>query len=487
MAIVQNTSQQPWGPVARYPVAIVQLFGEGGSTVRSKFHLLRRRDLNATRIVAGSFAVIILLGTVLLNLPEASRSGQSPGLLTCLFTSTSSTCVTGLVLVDTATQWSMFGQAVILGLIQLGGLGFISIMTLFSMLLRRKIGLSERLLLVSNFNLNSISGVVRLVRFALKWTFLFELSGALILMTRFIPLYGIGQGIWLSVFHAVSAFCNAGFDLLGQGAPFQSLAPFAGDPVVLCTIMALIVIGGLGFFVWSDLADRRYSHGRLSLYTKIVLTMTAVLLAVGAGIVLAVEYYNPDTLGPMPLWQKIMNALFQSVTFRTAGFGVVNQGAFRDVTLALGCVLMLIGGSSGSTAGGIKTGTVAVLGLGLWSDLKGRANLVIGERSISRRQQSNAMTLTMTAVLLFLGGSMFLSLWDGLPFMEASFEVASALGTVGLTTGLTPTLSQAGRVLIITLMYLGRVGILSFSIAFASRSHRAEDKIKYPTTNVMIG
>lgn len=454
--------------------------------MRAKFHLLRRRNLNATRIVAGSFAAIILLGTFLLNLPAASQSGQSPGVLTCLFTATSSTCVTGLVLVDTATQWTLFGQVVILAMIQMGGLGFITVMTLFSLMLRRKIGLSERLILVSNFNLNNMNGVVRLVRYTLKWTFLFELSGALLLATRFIPTYGWRDGIWFSVFHSVSAFCNAGFDLLGRGAPFQSLTPFQGDPVVLFTIMALIVIGGLGFFVWSDIAHRKET-GRVSTYTKIVLTMTVSLVVLGAAIVLAVEFHNPDTLGPMPLWKKGLNALFQSVTFRTAGFGTIDQGAMRDSTLALGCILMLIGGSSGSTAGGIKTGTVAVLALSLWADLKGGGEVVIGGRSLSRRQQSNAMTLTMTAMLLFTAGSMFLSLFESLPFMSAAFEVASALGTVGLTTGITPALTRVSRVLIILLMYLGRVGILSISIAFAARRHGAESKIKYPVTNVMIG
>lgn len=454
--------------------------------MESKFHLLRRRNLNATRIVAGSFAVIILLGTLLLNLPGASRSGQSPGLLTCLFTATSSTCVTGLVLVDTATQWSALGQGVILAMIQLGGLGFVTVMTLFSLMVRRKIGLSERLILVSNFNLNSMSGVVRLVRYTLKWTAIFELSGALLLATRFVPAYGWLDGLWFSLFHAVSAFCNAGFDLLGRGAPFQSLTPFQDDPVVLFTIMALIVIGGLGFFVWGDIAHRK-ENGRVSIYTKMVLAMTVSLIALGAVIVLAVEYYNPATLGDMPLWQKLMNALFQSVTFRTAGFGAMDQGAMRDSTLALGCILMLIGGSSGSTAGGIKTGTVAVLALSLWADFKGRGAVVIGGRSISRRQQSNAMTLTMTATLLFIAGSMFLSLFEDLPFMNAAFEVASALGTVGLTTGITPALSRVSRVLIIFLMYLGRVGILSISIAFASRSQGGAGKIQYPTTQVMVG
>lgn len=454
--------------------------------MRVKFHLLRRKNLNATRIVVGSFAAVILLGTLLLNLPQASQSGRSPGLLTCLFTATSSTCVTGLVLVDTATQWSIFGQAVILAMIQLGGLGFITLMTLFSMMLRRKIGLSERLLLVSNFNLNSMSGVVRLVRYTLKWTGIFELSGALLLATRMIPAYGFPKGLWFSLFHSVSAFCNAGFDLLGQDGPFQSLTPFRDDPVVLFTIMALIVIGGLGFFVWSDIA-RRKERGRLSVYTKMVLITSAILIVLGTVIVFAVEYDNPGTLGDLPLWQKLLNALFQSVTFRTAGFAAIDQGALRDSTMALGCILMLIGGSSGSTAGGIKTGTVAVLLLGLWADLKGRSAITLGKHSISRRQQSNAMTLVMTVTLLFLGGSMFLSLRDGLPFLPAAYEVASALGTVGLSAGLTPGLSRACQVFLIALMYLGRVGILSVSIAFASRGQDGASKIKYPVTQVMIG
>lgn len=454
--------------------------------MRAKFHLLRRKNLNATRVVAGSFAAIIALGTALLNLPMASQSGQSPGVLTCLFTATSSTCVTGLVLVDTATQWSLFGQVVILAMIQMGGLGFITVMTLFSLLLRRKIGLSERLIMVSNFNLNNMSGVVRLVRYTLKWTFVFEGCGALLLMTRFIPAYGWLRGIWMGVFHSVSAFCNAGFDLLGQGAPFQSLTPFQGDPVVLFTIMALIVIGGIGFFVWTDIAQHR-KDGRLSTYTRMVLLMTAGLILVGGGIILAVEFYNPETLGPMPLWKKVLNALFQSVTFRTAGFATMDQGALRDTTLALGCILMLIGGSSGSTAGGIKTGTVGVLFLSLRAGLKGSGTVTMGGRAISQRQQNNAMTLTMTATIVFVLGSMFLSLFDSLPFVSASFEVASALGTVGLTTGVTPNLSRLCRVFVTALMYLGRVGILSFSIAFASRKQVVDSKIKYPVTNVMIG
>lgn len=455
--------------------------------MKRKFHLLKRRALNPTRIVAGSFAVIIALGTLLLTLPMASRNGQSAGVLTSLFTATSSTCVTGLVVADTATQWSMFGQIVILALIQLGGLGFITVMTLFSLAAHRKIGLSERLIMVSSLNLNNMRGVVRLVQFTLKWTLCFEGVGALLLMTRFIPTYGLGQGIWMGIFHSVSAFCNAGFDILGLDAPYQSLIPFQSDPVVLFTIMALIVIGGLGFFVWSDIAQNRRWR-KFSLYTKLVLVMTAALLLLGWAILFAVEWQNPETLGGMALGDKMMNALFQSVTFRTAGFSAIDQGGLRDTSQALGCILMIIGGSSGSTAGGIKTVTVAVLGLSVLAGFRGRSVVTIGGRSIDRRQQTSATTLALTALLFFLFGSMFLSLFDAIPFMDASFEVASALGTVGLSVGITPTLSIPCRIFLIFFMYLGRVGILSCSIAFSSpRSVARETKIKYPVTDVMIG
>lgn len=455
--------------------------------MKRKFHLLKRRALNPTRIVAGSFAAIIALGTILLTLPIASRSGEGAGWLTGLFTATSATCVTGLVVADTATQWSMFGQVVILSMIQLGGLGFITIMTLFSLIAHRKIGLSERLIMVSSLNLNNMNGVVRLVRFTLKWTLCFEGAGALLLMTRFIPRFGLGQGIWMGIFHSVSAFCNAGFDLFGLDHPFQSLVPFQSDPVVLFTIMALIVIGGLGFFVWSDIAQNRRWR-KLSLYTKLVLVMTAALILIGWVILFAVEWENPATLGEMSFGDKLMNALFQSVTFRTAGFSAVDQGGLRDTSQALGAILMLIGGSSGSTAGGIKTVTVAVLGLSVLAGFRGRSTVTIGGRSIDRRQQTSATTLMLTALLLFLIGSMFLSLFDAVPFMDAGFEVASALGTVGLSVGITPTLSIPCRIFLILFMYLGRVGILSCSIAFSTtRSMARETKIKYPVTDVMIG
>lgn len=452
--------------------------------MRAKFHLLRRKALNPTRIVAGSFAAIILLGTVLLCLPAASKDGQSVGVFTSLFTATSATCVTGLSLVDTLSQWTFFGQAVILAMIQLGGLGFISVVTLFSLAVRRRIGLSERLIMVSTFNLSDLNGVVRLMKHTLLWTLYFELGGTLVLCLRFIPRFGFLKGLWYSAFHSISAFCNAGFDLMGPEEP--SLEAFAGDPLVLVPIMLLIVIGGLGFVVWAEYGEKR-RFKLLSLYSKMVLILTGLFILLGAGIILAVEFYNPATLGEMPLWKKILNALFESVTFRTAGFATFDQAGLRDSSMALGTVLMLVGGSSGSTAGGLKTVTVGVLALGLWAGLRGKNELNLRGRSISQRVLNNAMTLTLTVVILFLGGAMTISLLDGVPFLSAGFEVASALGTVGLTSGVLLELSPVSQGLLIAFMYLGRVGVLSLAIAFVTRRRQQESKIKYPATNIMIG
>ncbi len=451
--------------------------------------LLRRfqsgRGMNPTRMVAGSFGVIILAGTLLLLLPAASRSGESAGLMTALFTATSAHCVTGLVLVDTWRSWSPFGQVVILLLIQLGGLGFMTVLTLISLAMHRRIGLSERLLMVSTLNLNDMDGVVRVVRHALRGTFLFEGVGAVILAACFVPRFGLGRGIWYGVFHAVSAFCNAGFDLMGEDGPFTSLVRYEGHPVVLLTIMALVVVGGLGFFVWEDLLAHKRWKG-LSLYSKLVLGMTAGLLVFGAIFFLAVEYRNPATLGPMPGWKKVLNALFQSVTMRTAGFNTIDQAALRDSSAAMGIILMLIGGSSGSTAGGLKTATVAVLMLSLRAGLRGSEEVTLRGRTVSHRRVMNALTLALAASFLFLSGSMVLSVAEGVAFLPAAFEVASAMGTVGVTMGLTPGLSVWGRLLLIGLMYIGRVGLLSFSIAFLAKG-RGAGKVKYPTFDIMIG
>lgn len=441
--------------------------------------------LNPTRLIALGFGGIILLGTLLLHLPVSARSGEWTPWLTCLFTATSATCVTGLVQVDTFLHWSGFGQGVVLVLIQLGGLGFVTVITLISLVLRRRIGLSQRLVMASALNLSKTAGVVRVVRHALMGTFLLEGLGAAVLATRFIPLFGWGQGMWFALFHSVSAFCNGGFDLMGEyTGPFSSMLGFRDDPVVLLTIMVLIVTGGIGFFVWEDLLEHRAWKG-LSLYSKLVLIITGGLLLLGGLALLGMEWNNPATLGGMAPGEKVLNALFQSVTLRTAGYATLDQGGLTDSAAVLSILLMLVGGSSGSTAGGIKTVTAGILLLALWESLRGREQVVLRGRTIPARRVLDAMTLTLAVALLFAAGSMALSLLDGMPFLTAAYEVASALGTVGLSMGATPGLSTASSLMIVLFMYLGRVGILSFSIAFLIR--RRDSKLRYPTVDMMVG
>ena len=447
---------------------------------------VRGKSLNATRIVAASFAVIILAGALLLTLPIASRDGQSAGFFTGLFTATSASCVTGLILVDTWTQWTLFGQMVILAMIQLGGLGFMTVITLISFALRRRIGLSERLIMVSTLNLDHMDGVVRVVRHALIGTFALEGAGAVLMAIRLVPDFGLAGGLWRAVFHSVSAFCNAGFDLLGgRFGAFSSLAGYQDSPVMLGTTAALIAIGGLGFFVWEDLLQAR-CWSRLSMYSKLVLMMTGLLLAGGALFFFVEEYHNPATLGDMPVWEKALNALFQSVTLRTAGFDSIGQGGLSESSKAMSALLMLIGGSSGSTAGGVKTATVAVLLLAVRAGLRGREQVTFRGRAIPYHRVLNAMTLALVVVLVFLAASIVIATLEGLPYLDCAYEVASAMGTVGLTTGITPNLSRVSQSILIVLMYLGRVGILSFSIAFMV-GRRRPAKLRYPESNVMIG
>lgn len=444
-----------------------------------------RRGMNSTRLVVLSFGGVILLGTLLLMLPAMSRSGESAGVLTSLFTATSATCVTGLAVTDTLTQWNLGGQIVILCLIQLGGLGFMTAYTLLLTLMRREICLSQRMAIASTLNLQAIGGVVKLARHALMGTVLFEGTGAVLLSLKFVPLFGLWKGIWYSVFHSVSAFCNAGFDLMGLQNGESSLGRFAADPMVLLVHMALIVLGGLSFFVWEDI----YQHRRwkkFSLYSRLVLGITGVLIAAGWIYFLLAEWTNPATLGSMPLWEKSLNALFQSVTLRTAGFASFNQGGLWDSSQVVSLLFMFIGGSSGSTAGGIKTVTAGVIVLALWCGLHGREEVTIRGRTVPRRQVTNATTLTLTMVLIVFVCSVAISLLDQRPYLPVIFEVVSALGTVGVSTGITADLSVGAKLILIGLMYMGRVGILSFSLAFLTR-RKQPPKVSYPTADILIG
>lgn len=473
-------------PVCRY--AVVQFAGqwEAESLIRiwkeKTMAWGARRGMNATRLAVLSFGGILLLGTLLLMLPGMSRSGESAGLLTSLFTATSATCVTGLSLADTLTQWSPEGQVVILIMIQLGGLGFMTAYTLLLTVSRREILLSQRLILASTLGLRNTGGVVRLVRHALLGTAILEGTGAVLLSLCFVPEFG-PVGIWYGIFHAVSAFCNAGFDLMGpQGG---SLSLFAHRPAVLAIHGALVILGGLGFFVWEDIYRQRRWR-KLSLYTRMVLVMTALLILTGWGYFLLAEWSNPATLGPMAVGDKVMNALFQSVTLRTAGFASIPQGGLRESSQVMCLLFMLIGGSSGSTAGGVKTVTVLVLAAALWNGLRGRQMVLLRGRTIPARQVFNAFTLTLTVLVAVFLCSMGISLAEGGPFLPILYEVTSAVGTVGLSTGLTGSLSAGSCLVIIALMYMGRVGILSFSLAFMLPKGRG-DKVRYPTCDVMIG
>ena len=439
--------------------------------------------LRATQVIALSFAAVIFCGALLLMLPFASKSGESCGFMTAIFTATSATCVTGLIIVDTLTAWTLFGQVVILLLIQLGGLGFMTIIFLLALLVKQKLSLSQRLTAASSFNLDDTSDIAHLVIGALKTTCVFEGAGAMILTACFWPRYGIGA-IWKGVFTAVSAFCNAGFDIFGTDK-IGSLSTYDGNPVVILTVTALIACGGLGFFVWEEIKSKRGLRG-LSLYSKMVLFMTAALLLLGTLFFFFSEWDNPHTLGPMPVWKGLLNALFQSTTLRTAGFYSISQGALTDVSLVMCILLMLVGGSSGSCAGGLKTGTVGVLLLALRSGLQGRDVVTFRGRTIPDQKVLSAMTLMLVFVFLFIAASMGIAIVDDVPYLAAAYETASAMATVGVTTGITPELSTVSHIILILLMYLGRVGVLSLSLAFMTQK-KAHSKINYPHADVMIG
>ena len=416
----------------------------------------RHLGLRAPTVLAVGFALTILVGALVLMLPVSAADGQITPFLDALFTAASASCVTGLVTVSTAVHWSVFGKCVILLLIQIGGLGFMSVAAIASFVLRRTITLHERMVMSAGLNLSDGGGIVRLTRRVLFGTFIIEGTGAVLLSCRFVPHYGFPKGITMGVFHAVSAFCNAGFDLMGTpDDPFQSLIGWAEDPLVNITVMALIVLGGLGFFVWSDVWDK-HSFCRLRLHTKIVLTATAGLLA------------------------------FESVTLRTAGFNTIDLGALTGPSQAVSCLLMFIGGSPGSTAGGIKTVTAAVLVLTAISAFCGRTTVSAFGRTIAPRSIMNAVTLLMAGGVLCLVGACAIAGIEDAPFHQCLFEAVSAFGTVGVSMGLTPTLAAASRVILIVMMYMGRVGVLTLGVAVFMR-RREPPRLKYPDADVFIG
>ena len=445
----------------------------------------QRVKLNATQIIAIGFAVIILLGAALLNLPAASRSGQSCGFFPALFTATSATCVTGLVLFDTYTQWSVFGQVVIITLIEIGGLGFMSAASTVVFLLRRKVGLRQKMVIAQALNLNDMDGVVKIQKLVLTGSLSIQGIGALILLLRFWPEYGFGRALAWGVFHSISAFCNAGFDLFGFIAPGQSLIVFNDDPIICLTLMALVTIGGLGFLVWEELARVR-KFKNFSVYTKLVLLMTGSILLIGTVVILLLEWNNPATFGNMPIWQKVMNAFFQTGTLRTAGFVTVDQAGLLDATKAFSILIMFIGGSSGSTAGGLKTVTILVLLLFVWAKARGKQSVHVFKRNIPGDKAVDAMTITFITALLSIFGAMVISATSSASFLDAWYEAVSAICTVGLTAAGTAGLGVVSQCVIIAFMYFGRVGILTLSLGFLM-GNKAKDRFQYADTNLLIG
>lgn len=455
------------------------------SRVYSLWMKKRPKNLSATKVIVLVFAAIILLGTGLLTLPAASRSGISCGFRPALFTATSATCVTGLSLFDTWSQWSGFGQTVILCLIEIGGLGFMSAATMVVFLLRRRIGLKQRLVMAQALSVSDMDGIVKLQKTVLVGSFSTEAIGALILMLRFWPEYGFTAALRWGVFHSVSAFCNAGFDIFGCITPGASLAEFRSDPVVLLTLGALVVIGGLGFLVWQEIAEKR-KFRQLSVYTKLVLLTTTGLLLTGWLLTCLLEWNNPGTLGPLSIPDKLLNGLFQAVTLRTAGFASFDQAHLTEGGKAVSMVLMLIGGSSGSTAGGLKTVSFVVLILFMVSRARGRSSVCVFRRTIPESQVLDAMTIAFIMLSLSVFGGIFISATSGVGFTDALFEAVSALATVGLTAGVTSSLSIPAQYLIILYMYFGRVGVLTISLGFLT-GNRAEERFRYAQTNLLIG
>ena len=445
----------------------------------------RPRQLSATRIIAVAFAAIILLGALLLMTPAASRDGVSCGALPALFTATSATCVTGLVLYDTWTQWSGFGQVVIISLIQVGGLGFMSIATLFVFLLGRKIGLKQRLVIAQALSLSDMEGVVRIQKLVLIGSLSLETMGALILTLHFWPDYGFPTALKWGAFHAISAFCNAGFDILGCVEPGVSLEAFNGDPVLLLTLGTLVTVGGLGFLVWEELVSKRRWKS-FSVYTRLVLLTTLALLLAGWAGTCLLEWDNPGTLGPMSTGDKLVNGLFQSITLRTAGFAAIDQRKLTEAGKGFSIVLMLIGGSSGSTAGGLKTVTFVVLVLFMAARARGRSSVCVFKRTIPEHQIQDAMTIALILVGLSVFGGIFISATSPVGFADGLYEAVSALATVGVTAGATGKLSLASKLLMILYMYFGRVGVLTISLGFLM-GDRAQERFRYAQTNLLIG
>lgn len=436
------------------------------------------------KIILAGYCLIILLGSLLLWLPVATRARESVPFSDAFFTATSATCVTGLVRFDTYTCWSGFGQVIILCLIQIGGVGFMTLAITAMAAAGRKIGLQSRMLMQNSISAPHLGGIVRITRFILLGTLLVEGIGVILLGFYFIPRLGFGEGLWYSVFHAISAFCNAGFDLFGQFSPGSSLTTVGGNWYVNMIIMVLIVVGGLGFLVWKDLLDHRFSFSKLRLHSKIVLITTGVLILGGAACLFWLESGNPS-FEAMGGSEKVLTSLFQSVTSRTAGFNSVNLSTMTQASQFVMIILMLIGGSTGSTAGGIKTTTAAVQLLSIRTIFRGRKSVEAYHRSIEDAVVRTASCITCLYLLLSVGVGLVISHLEAIPFLTSLYESVSAIATVGLTLGITAQLGFVSKILLALLMIFGRAGSLTILLAFTSDKKKIA--ARYPVEKVTVG
>lgn len=454
----------------------------------------KKKNFNTTRWIAVGFLLVILWGTIMLSLPVSASDGKATNIIDALFTSTTSVCVTGLTTVVTATHWSIFGKSVILLLIQLGGLGVICCMIAVLMLFRVKLNMREKVMIQESYSFDSIEGMNKIIPRVFKGTMLVEGIGAILYCFAFIPRYGILKGIWYSVFHSVSAFCNAGIDLIGD----SSFISFSNNTWISFVTMFLIIAGGIGFIVWWDLKaviseafKKRKFKGqlfkRLTIHSKVAITVTIALILAGAVLIFAFEYNNVATIGNYSPGEKIVASLFQSVTARTAGFAGIIQDSFRLHTYIIIMVLMLIGGSPMGTAGGLKTTTIAMMFICVFSVIRGKRDTEVFDRRISRDNIRTGLTVVVVGVSILLLGIIALSITDNFTGIETSYECVSAIATVGLSTGITPMLSTAGKFIIIVMMFIGRIGPITIAMAIGGKKINDEDSRQLPKKRIIVG
>ncbi len=439
----------------------------------------RYRHITSFQIIIAGFFGVILLGSLLLMLPVSARGGQATPFLNALFTATSAVCVTGLVVYDTATYWSAFGQAVILLLIQIGGMGVVTIAVAVAAVSGRKIGLMQRSTLQEAISAPKVGGIVRMSKFIIRTSLCIELAGAALLAFVFCRDFGMLKGLWYALFHSVSAFCNAGFDLIGIREPFSSLMTYSAQPIVNLVIMSLIIIGGIGFYTWADIGKNKANIKKYCMQSKVILTVTAFLIAAPA------VYFFFCEFSDQSLVQRIWKSLFQSVTPRTAGFNTADLTVLTETGQMLMIILMLIGGSPGSTAGGMKTTTIAVLGALALAVFRKKDYAHFFGRRVPEEAVRNAATILLMYVSLFLAGGMVISYIEDVSLLEALFETGSAIGTVGLTLGITPGLGGISKLILISLMFFGRVGGLT--LIFAAVSERKPYNARLPQERITVG